>query len=94
MKILGNRLLVSRVEEEKKEGFQTVEVQDSFIYKGKIEQIGGETGMVWTGSSMQAPMMQVGSVVLFAKYSPHSQDVEHEGQRMKIIRIEDVLAIL
>jgi len=38
--------------------------------------------------------MQVGAVVLFAKYSPHSQDVEHEGQRMKIIRMEDVLAIL
>lgn len=94
MKVLGNRLLVSRVEDEKKDGFQTVEVQDNFIYKGKVEQVGEDTGMVWTGTAIQQPLIQEGAIVLFAKYSPHSQDVEHEGQRMKIIRMEDVLAIL
>lgn len=94
MKILGNRLLVSRVEDEKKEGFQTVEVQDNFIYKGRVEQVGEDTGMMWTGTSIQQPLIQEGSVVLFAKYSPHSQDVEYEGKKMKIIRLEDVLAIL
>lgn len=94
MKVLGNRLLVSRVEDEKKDGFQTVEVQDNFIYKGKVEQVGEDTGMMWTGTSIAEPPIKAGSVVLFAKYSPHSQDVEYEGQRMKIIRMEDVLAIL
>lgn len=94
MKILGNRLLVSRVEEEKKEGFQTVEVQDNFIYKGKVEQVGEDTGMVWTGTSVAEPLIKAGSIVLFAKYSPHTQDVENEGKRMKIIRMEDVLAII
>lgn len=94
MKILGNRILVSRIEEEKKEGFQTVEVQDSFVYRGRVEQIGGETGTVWTGTSLAEPLMQIGSVVLFAKYSPHTQEIDHEGQKMKIIRMEDVLAII
>ena len=69
-------------------------MQDNFIYKGKVEQIGGDTGTVWTGTSIAEPLLIEGAIVLFAKYSPHSQDVEHEGQRMKIIRMEDVLAIL
>lgn len=94
MKILGNRILVSKVEEEKKDGFQTVEVQDSFVYRGKVEQVGGETGTVWTGTSLSEPLLQEGSVVLFAKYSPHTQEIEHEGKKMKIIRMEDVLAII
>tara|TARA_R110000868_G_scaffold86958_1_gene243525 strand:- start:14996 stop:15280 length:285 start_codon:yes stop_codon:yes gene_type:complete len=94
MKILGNRLLVTRVEEEKKEGFQTVEVQDSFIYKGRIEQVGEDKGMMWTGTSMQESPIKVGMTVLFAKYSPHSQDIDDAGEKKKIIRMEDVLAIL
>ncbi len=35
MKILGNRVLVSKVEEPVSDGFQAVEVQDSFVNKGK-----------------------------------------------------------
>lgn len=96
MIILGNRILVSKVEEEKKEGFQTVEVQDSFLYKGKVEQIGNESQYYIAESSTHAarPLLTEGDVVLFAKYSPHTQTVEVEGQDMKIIRIEDVLAVL
>ena len=46
MKILGNRILVSKVEDEVKDGgFQTVEVQDNFVNKGKVEQIGSACGM-------------------------------------------------
>ena len=85
MIVLGDRILVSRMEEEQKEGFQTVEVQDSFLYKGKVEQIGQES----TNNHIQN-----GDVVLFAKYSPHTQSVTHEGQDMKIIRTEDVIAVL
>lgn len=83
MKILGNRLLVSRVQEEQKEGFQTVEVQDSFIYKGKIEQLGKTTSGFSTGDT-----------VVFAKYSPNTQEIQVDGTTMKIISEEDVLAIL
>ena len=88
MKILGNRILVSKVEEEKKEGFQTVEVQDSFVNKGKVEQ-GGEENELSLSNGIKN-----GDIVLFAKYSPDTQEIEHEGKKMKIIRVEDVLAIL
>ncbi len=96
MIVLGNRILVSKVEEEKKEGgFATVEVQDSFLYQGKVEQV-GSTPLLLAGSSTSAvePIIKEGAVVLFAKYSPHTQSVKIEGQDMKIIRVEDVLAVM
>lgn len=88
MKILGNRVLVSKVEEQKSEGFHTVEVQDSFVNKGRVEQVTAD---------FQAPdklHLNQGDVVLFAKYSPDTQEIEHEGKKMKIVRVEDILAIL
>lgn len=100
MIILGDRILVSRIEEEKKEGFQTIEVQDSFLYKGKIEMIGQgceiAPAATWTGSAIESiePPFNVGSVVMFAKYSPHTQTINVEGVDMKVIRIDDVIAVL
>lgn len=96
MKILGNRVLVTRIEEPKKEGFSTVEVQDSFVYKGKVELVGefhilSSDGM---GSQRLTDTIIIGSVILFAKYSPDTQEVDYEGAKAKIIRVEDVLAIL
>ena len=87
MKILGNRILVSRIEDEEKDGFQTVEVQDSFLYKGKVEQVG------LLESSTNGSTIKIGDIVLFAKYSPHTQTVPVDGQDMKIIRIEDIIAV-
>ena len=100
MKLLGNRLLVSKVDETQKEGFQTVEVQDSFLYKGKIEAIGdgceAYPASSWTGSAIAVinPPFNVGDVVTFAKYSPHTQTLPIDGKDMKIIRTEDVLAVV
>jgi co-chaperonin GroES (HSP10) len=88
MKLLGNRLLLSRVEEPKADGFQTVNVQDSFVNKGKVEQVGN--GYVPTTNEP----IQVGDTVLFAKYSPDTQDIEHEGKKYKVITVEDVIAVL
>lgn len=86
MKIIGNRILVSKVEEEKKEGeFEVVSVQDSFVYKGKVEQ----GGLVDIGFNVN-----IGDTILFTKYSPDTQEVDYEGQKMKIIKVEDVLAVL
>jgi len=80
LKILGNRVLLSKVEKEKKEGeFEEVEVQDSFVYKGRVEQLGG---------GLQGEI-QIGSIVHFAKYSPHTHDIED----MKAVRLEDIIAI-
>lgn len=84
MKILGNRVLVSKVGEEKKDGFQAVQVQDSFVNKGRVEKEGDTCA--FNGS--------VGDIILFAKYSPDTQEIEYEGKKMKIITVEDILAIL
>ena len=93
MKILGNRLLVSKLEQVKTEGFQTVEIQDNFLYKGKVEQIGIDTGLVWTGTAIESPLLTEGATVYFAKYSPHTQELDVEGQKMKVVRLEDVIAV-
>ena len=87
MKILGHRLLVKRVKEEKKEGFQTVEVQDNFVNKGEVVMIGYRFDAKYLN-------LEVGDIVLFAKYSPDTHEIEHEGEKMKVINSEDVIAIL
>lgn len=93
MIVLGNRILVSKVEEEKKEGFQTVEVQDSFLYKGKVVQIG--TGFPLPGTTIEYEAdIKEGKIVLFTKYCPHTQSITHEGVDYKVIRMEDVIAVL
>lgn len=96
MIVLGDRILVSKIEEEKKEGFQTVEVQDSFLYKGKVEQVGEGCRYYQSENSTSPSKMLVseGDTVLFAKYSPHTQTVPVDGQDMKIIRTEDIIAVL
>jgi len=85
-------VLVSRLEEEKKEGFQTVEIQDSFLYKGKVEQIGTEIAPMWDGTAIVAPALVEGVIVYFAKYSPHTQEIDVEGKKMKVVRLEDIIA--
>ncbi len=99
MRILGNRVLVSPIEKEVQEGFQTVEVQDSFVYKGKVEQIGDEryvyNTMLSSGSTMsQEDSLVIGAIIIFAKYSPDTQEIEHEGKKYKAVRIEDIMLTL
>lgn len=84
MKILGNRVLVSRIEEEKKEGFQEVQVQDSFVNKGKVEDL-----TIKAIDNLRG--LKVGDTVLFAKYSPDTQEIDKDH---KIISVSDILAIL
>jgi len=95
--ILGDRILVSKITEEKKEGeFQAVEVQDSFLYKGKVEQIGEKTRLFTlseSGTTIEDYPVKEGAIVLFAKYSPHTQMISVEGEDMKVIRAEDVIAV-
>ena len=94
MKLLGERILLSKVEEEKKEGFETVQVQDSFVYKGKVIQIGeGCEGQ----SLLSTPVthnITVDDVVIFAKYSPDTQEFEHEGVKYKAVLVSDLIAVL
>lgn len=88
MRILGNRVLVSKLEEEKKEGFQTVDVQDSFVYKGKVEALGADVEI------NARPICNIGDTILFAKYSPDTHDVEIEGKKLKAVAVADIIAIL
>lgn len=80
---------MSSIKEEKKTGgFETVEVQTNFLYKGKVEQLGDSYQTSTTTSKIN-----VGDVVVFAKYSPHTQTVDVEGEEMKIIKVDDILAV-
>ena len=89
MKILGNRVLVSRVEEAKAEGFETVEVQDNFVYKGLVVQVGDGVE-----TPERVSPVKVGDVILYAKYSPDTQEVEDKGVKYKVVLVSDILAVL
>lgn len=96
IKILGNRIMVSKVEDMEDDSFGVVKVQDSFVNKGKIEQVGEFQILSADGKESQrlTDALQVDSIVLFAKYSPDTQEIEYEGKDYKIVSISDVLAIL
>lgn len=89
MKILGNRVLVSKVEEPKVAGeFETVNVVDSFVYKGRVEQDARLTIL------NDPVLISAGTVIYFAKYSPDTQDIEEAGKKYKVVRADDILAIV
>ena len=87
MNISNNYIAVEKLEEPKQEGFQTVEVQDSSIFKGRVKFMGD-------GFYIGNKIVEVGDVVIFAKYSPNTHDIEHEGLKLKFVKAEDVLAVL
>lgn len=78
--------MVEKIESEKKEGdFTVVEVQDNFIYKGRVVQLGHDVSAT--------ALLHDGDIVFFPKYSPDIHEVEHEGKKYKIIKVDDILAI-
>ena len=89
VKILGNRILLSKVEVPETDGFKAVEIQDDFVFKGKVEQIGIELDEV-----VKTLGLNLGDTVMFRKYSPDTEDVEIEGKKMKVVDLEDVIAII
>ena len=91
MRILGNRVLVSQVEKEEKDGFQTVDVQDGFVYKGRVEMCNYPENV---SSTTYQGEIKIGDIVIFAKYSPDTHEIEHEGKKYKSVLISDILAIL
>lgn len=88
MNISNNYVMVERIEEPVKEGFQTVEVQDSFVYRGHVVQVG--EAPVFLGNKQIAP----GDTVLFAKYSPDTHLIELEGIDYKFVSVKDLIAVL
>lgn len=88
MQISNKYILVEKLEEEAKDGFKTVEVQDNFVYKGKI------TGLPEIPVYMGNTPVQIGQIVLFAKYSPDTHEIDLDGKKVKFVAISDLLAVL
>lgn len=88
MKVSNNYIAVEKFTEPTKEGFTEVEVQDNFIYKGVVTHL--PECPVYVGNE---PII-VGSVVLFAKYSPDTHDIKDGGKEMKFVSTKDILAVL
>jgi len=100
MKIIGDRVLVERVEKEKSDGFETVDVLDDFVCKGRIVQVGvplnrpGMSMTFSTGLTSTEDDLAVGNVILFAKFSPDTQEVKVDGKELKTVATGDIIAIL
>lgn len=88
MTISAHYICVEKIEKEAVEGFQTVEVQDDFVYKGKITHIPGAP--TYIGNKQ----LEEGDVVLFAKYSPDTHTIEIEDKQVKFVSLRDVLAVV
>lgn len=85
MKAINSKyVLVEKLEKEKKEGFEAVEIQDSFVYKGKIKQL-PECPIFVDNTQLIG-----GETVIFAKYSPDTHEIEKD----KLVKAEDLLGIL
>lgn len=89
MNISNNRIVVEKIEEEKAEGgFEIVNVQDSFIYRAKVVVV--PEAPIHMGNKQ----VGVGDTVLFAKHSPDTHELDHEGKKLKFVKVEDIMAVL
>lgn len=89
MKLLGNRVLVKREPKAEVSGFEQVQAVDDFVGKGSIVMLGHEVD-----EFSVTPMFEVGQVIVFAKFSPDTRTIEHEGEEMKSVLVSDIIAIL
>lgn len=88
MFISNNRVVVEKVEEEVKEGFQTVQVQDSSTFKGCVLYV--PEVPIFLGNYQ----ITKGDVLLFAQNSPDTHQITHEGKEIKFIMVSDILAVV
>lgn len=88
MHIQSNRIVIEKVTEEVKEGFQAVQVQDSSTFKGRVVETGE------TAHYIGNHVVEKGDVILFAQNSPDTHQITHEGKEIKFIKVEDILAVL
>lgn len=87
MKISNNYVMVEKIKDPVVEGeFKVVEVQDNFVYKGKIKMM-PESQPIYLGDTL----VTVGDIVWFAKYSPDTHEIEFDGQKVKLVAVKDLL---
>jgi co-chaperonin GroES (HSP10) len=88
MFISNNRVVVEKVEEEVKEGFQEVKVQDSSTFKGRV--LFTPEAPIYMGNH---PVTK-GDVLLFAQNSPDTHMIPYDGKDIKFVMVSDILAVL
>lgn len=88
MNIFNGYILVEALPKEKKEGFDIVETQDNFVYKGRVIGVENDDNVTETFFNK----IKIGDVVLFAKYSPDTHEIDFEGRKVKFVKLTDVLA--
>ena len=89
--ISAHYVVVKRYVEPVKEGFQTVEPGDNFVYKGIIVNLPDEPCYVSNRQLMR------GDIVLFAKYSPDTFEIDDStfySEKVKMVRRTDLLAVI
>lgn len=82
MNILNGYLLVEKLPKKEAEGFEVVETQDDFVYKGKV-----------INKSKDIESINIDDIILFAKYSPDTHEIDFEGRKVKFVKATDVLAV-
>lgn len=89
MHIPKDRVVVEKVEEEKKDGeFGVVQVQDSSTFKGRVVELPSNEIVI------DKHTVVISDVLLFAQNSPDTHQITHEGKEVKFIIIDDILAVL
>ena len=84
MNILNGYLLVEKLPKKESEGFEVVETQDDFVYKGRV--INCAEDIAWH-------VFKIGDVITFAKYSPDTHEIDLDGRKVKFVKASDVLAV-
>ncbi len=88
MQISNSYVAVVKVIEPPKGEFRTVEVQDDFVYRGKVKLV--PEAPIFMGNKQVGP----GDIILFAKYSPDTHEVDFEDEKVKFVKVTDILAVL
>lgn len=88
MQVSNNYVAVEKIFEPEKEigDFKTVDVTDESLFKGRVKYL--PEAPVFIGNEHLA----IGDVIFFAKYSPDTHEIEHEGEILKFINVRDILA--
>lgn len=88
MKISDDYIGIEQLEKKPQEGFQMVEVQDNFTYKGRVFLLPARP--VYIGNET----VQLGDIVIFAKYSPDTHEIEEDGKKFKMVKTSNILLVL
>lgn len=88
MAISNKYLIVTKLEEKKKEGFKVVEVEDASTYMGIVHAL--PEIPVYIGNRQ----LNLGDKIVFAKYSPSTHLIQRDGKELKYILLDDILEVI